>query len=140
MNERLMQVRQVHDQPPTKMCFFEMTRFDCGDWKWGNFKVHCNREYRIGETCGMKLVHSTYDCKQKCSRCDRVDTKLRRRAKIAERITRWQAEGRCPASVEKGMEEIAIIDKELQALYDEIGRARTNIGNQKTPAYPQYYQ
>ena len=112
------------------MCFFEMTRFACGDWKWGNFKVHCNREYRIGETCGMKLVHSTHLCETKCSRCEKVDTKLRKRQKLVERITRWQAEGRLPASIERGLEEVAIIDKEIQALYDEIGRSRANIGNQ----------
>jgi hypothetical protein len=121
------------------MCFFEMTRFACGDWKWGNFKVHCNREYRIGETCGMKLVHSTYHCENKCSRCDKVDTKLRKRQKLVERITRWQAENRLPASIQKGLEEVAVIDKEIQALYDEIGRSRANIGNQGAYQAKQHY-
>jgi hypothetical protein len=113
------------------MCFFEMTRFECSDWKWGNFKVQCNREYRVGETCGMKLVYWTYECKQKCSRCKKVDAKLRRRQNIAKRIVRWRDEGRCPASIKKGLEGITIIDRELQALYNEIGRARINLGTSR---------
>ncbi|EMT73999.1 hypothetical protein FOC4_h10017277, partial [Fusarium odoratissimum] len=26
-------------------------------WRWGKFREQCNKEYRIGETCGLKLVY-----------------------------------------------------------------------------------
>ncbi|KAF2398749.1 hypothetical protein EJ06DRAFT_531842 [Trichodelitschia bisporula] len=112
------------------MCFYEHLRFTCGDWKWGNFREHCNREYRIGETCGMKLVYTTAEVRNKCKLCDKVDTKLRKREVELARINRWQQEGRYPASVEKSQESIKILENEIRSLYAEIAHRRQAIGNQ----------
>jgi len=124
-----MQVQKPFDETDPKMCYYDQERYICADWKWGHFKGHCNKEYRTGETCGMKLVYQTLDVARKCTRCEAVDTKLRKRQKLVERISRWQQEDRCPASVEKGLEELAQLDEQIKALYDEIARARSNIGN-----------
>jgi len=105
------------------MCFFDQHRFICGDWKWGHFRQHCNREYRIGETCGMKLVMQTLPVNNKCKLCEKIDTKLRRRQTECERITRWQKEGsKFRASIEKSLEMIAGLDAEIQELYQEKQR------------------
>ena len=37
------------------MCYFERIDYACGDWKWGNMKEQCPREWRTRETCGAKL-------------------------------------------------------------------------------------
>jgi len=116
-------------QVQVRMCFYNQERYLCTDWKWTDFKGHCNKEYRIGETCGMKLVYQTIDVAKKCSRCTAVDTKLRKREKLVDQITRWQREGRCPASVEKAMEDIAVLDEQIKALYEEIAMRRNNIVN-----------
>jgi len=121
------------------MCFYEQYRFTCGDWKWGNFREHCNREYRMGETCGMKLVYQTQQQPSKCKYCEKVDTKLRKRQTECERISRWQREGRNPASIEKSLEMIKQLDYEIQQIYAEISNRRQALGSQGTrPQQPVY--
>ncbi len=99
------------------MCFFDQYRFACGDWKWGYFRQHCNREYRTGETCGMKLIMQTVPQGQKCKLCDKIDTKQRRRAAEIERISRWQREGtKFRASIDRSTDIIRSLDREIYEL------------------------
>src|SRR5271156_3250156 len=85
------------------MCFFDQHRFNCGDWKWGHFRQHCNSEFGVGETCGMKLVMQTYEIDTKCKLCQKIDTKHRR---MAEALARRQRS--VPSSV------VRIITRKLQ--------------------------
>ncbi|KAF2452835.1 hypothetical protein BDY21DRAFT_294054 [Lineolata rhizophorae] len=111
------------------MCFFDQHRFSCGDWKWGHFRQHCNREYRIGETCGMKLVMTTFDVKQRCKLCEKIETKMRRRAAEMERINRWQHESNRSASIERSMEIVRQLDQEIYDLSCERSRRLHGIGS-----------
>ena len=105
------------------MCFFDQHRFACGDWKWGHFRQHCNKEYRTGETCGMKLVMATLQASQKCKLCDRIDTKNRRRTAELERIHRWQREGgKFKASIDRSYDIVKVLDRELRELTNERER------------------
>lgn len=61
----------------------------CNDYKWGNFRQHCSKEYRTGETCGMKLVMQTIPKSEKCKLCKSIDTKQGRIRKEEDRIHRW---------------------------------------------------
>jgi glutaredoxin len=119
------------------MCFYEQYRFTCGDFKWGNFRQHCNKEYRMGETCGMKLVDNTTMQPTKCKYCEKADTKLRKREAEAERVVRWQNEGRNPASIEKSMATIKQLDAEISQIYSEISNRRMALGghSQRQPQY-----
>lgn len=111
------------------MCFFDHHKFACGDWKWGHFRQHCAKEYRIGETCGMKLVYATVPVATKCKMCEKLDTKLRRRAAEVDRINRWQRDGgKFRASIDKSMETIRNLDGEIRELTCEITRRRDAIG------------
>ncbi|KAE9963368.1 hypothetical protein BLS_009369 [Venturia inaequalis] len=110
------------------MCFYDQFRFTCGDFKWGNFRAHCSKEYRRGETCGMRLVHETSMQSTKCVYCLKADTKLRKRQAEAERVARWQQEGRNPASIEKSMDTIKQLDSEISAIYAEIQSRRMALG------------
>lgn len=102
------------------MCFFDQHRFECGDWKWGHFRQHCNREYRTGETCGMKLIMTTLGVSQKCKICERIETKYRRRAGEVDRIHRWQRDGgKFRASIDKSMDAIKHLDHEIIQLSQE---------------------
>lgn len=84
---------------------------------------HCNREYRTGETCGMKLVMQTYGVAQKCKICEKIETKKRRRAAEYERVQRWQREpGRYGASIEKAQYAMAALEKEIYDLEYERQR------------------
>lgn len=101
------------------MCFYDQYIYSsCGDWKWANFRAHCPREHRTGETCGMKLVHSTSYTPGKCRFCDKIDIKLRKRAFEVERVDRWRKDQRnCrTASMQKSEEVI----RELEAQIDEL--------------------
>ncbi|ESZ91965.1 hypothetical protein SBOR_7655 [Sclerotinia borealis F-4128] len=74
------------------MCFFDQCQFACNDYKWGHFRQHCAKEYRTGETCGMKLVMTTYQSHEKCKICTKIDTKWGRIQKEQERVLRWKKE------------------------------------------------
>jgi hypothetical protein len=112
------------------MCFFDQHRFACGDWKWGHFRQHCNREYRIGETCGMKLIMQTVPNHQKCKLCEKIDTKLRRRQAEVDRVNRWQREGgKFRASIDKSMDTIQALDSEIHDLGCERSRRLMSVGS-----------
>lgn len=105
------------------MCFFDQHVFNCGDWKWGHFRQHCNREYRMGETCGIKLVSTSYRVGSTCKICEKIDTKQRRRMAEVERVTRWQRDGgKFVASIEKALNAIKGLDVEIYQLNMERGR------------------
>ncbi|KAF1809748.1 hypothetical protein P152DRAFT_461135 [Eremomyces bilateralis CBS 781.70] len=104
------------------MCFYEQIVYGCGDFKWGHFRQHCNREYRIGEVCGMKLVYQSAQENHLCKVCEKLNTKYRRRQTECERIERWQREGSRQASIEKSMELIYQLDREIQTLLAERER------------------
>jgi len=91
----------------------------------------------MGETCGMKLVDNTTMQPTKCKYCEKADTKLRKRQAEAERVVRWQQEGRNPASIEKSMDTIKQLDTEIAQIYSEISSRRMALGghSQRQPQY-----
>lgn len=117
-------------QSTLRMCFYDQHRYACGDWKWGVFRQHCNKEYRTGETCGMKFVRETLPVQQKCKLCEKVDTKMRRRAAEIERVERWKNEGnKFTASIEKSMEAIKTLETEISVLAEERARRLQGVGS-----------
>jgi hypothetical protein len=108
------------------MCFYDQFKYDvCGDYKWGHFRQHCAKEYRTGETCGMKLVMATYSQAGKCKICTKIETKLGRIKKEEERIRRWRREHGRRASIEASEEIIAGLQQEVNELWYERSE-RTN--------------
>lgn len=99
------------------MCFFDQYVHDCGDYKWGPFRQHCAKEYRTGETCGMKLIMATYRIPQSCKICDKLETKYNRVRKEQERVIRWQKEGgKKKASIENACDNIRHLESEINSL------------------------
>ncbi|KAK2074850.1 hypothetical protein P8C59_009024 [Phyllachora maydis] len=98
------------------MCYFDQTRWSCGYWKWGNFRQQCTKEYRTGETCGLKLVYDTALLPGLCKLCDTVDKKRRRVAKMREDMARWEREGNRRATMEKTRRDIAVLEGQVQEL------------------------
>ena len=114
------------------MCFYDQTVFGCGDFKWGNCKQQCPREYRSGETCGMKLVMNCYpDNSTKCKTCVRIDTVLRKREKECSNIKTWQKDEKAgkkrSASIEKAYNAIDDYDAELKKLYNKLTIERQSL-------------
>lgn len=109
-----------------RMCFYDQNIFACGDYKWGNFRQHCNKEYRTGETCGMKLVMQTYPVREKCRICLKIETKQRRIEAELDRIRRWKREGsKFKASIEKSEQIVRELERERSDLInDRKQRAR----------------
>lgn len=101
------------------MCYYEQTRFNCGDWKWGNMKERCVRQHRIGETCGYKLAaqeHIKHEA-QECRICRDIGIKTRRRLKELENIERWTKDGRkFQASIEKAEGEVEHLTEAIRDL------------------------
>jgi hypothetical protein len=98
------------------MCYFEQTRWVCGYWKWGNFRQQCTKEYRTGETCGLKLIFDTHYEAGKCRICEQRDKKERRVRKMMTDIERWRREGSRTATIEKTQSDIQEINAQIAAL------------------------
>lgn len=79
----------------------------------------------------MKLIMQTVPVGQKCKLCEKIDTKMRRRAAEVERVNRWQREGhKFRASIDKSMEMIRGLDGEIYELGCERNRRLQGIGTQ----------
>lgn len=114
------------------MCFYDQYSYQCRDWKWGNFRQHCQAEYRTGETCGTKLVFQTLGLPEKCKLCLKIEAKDRRRAKHVEDYNRWRREpGRYKASMEKALGDIKALDNEICQLRAEKQDRYYAIGNSR---------
>ncbi|OBS29652.1 hypothetical protein FPOA_03591 [Fusarium poae] len=92
------------------MCYFDQVRWSCGVWRWGQFRQHCIKEHRIGETCGLKLVYETKSEPGVCRLCSKTEKKQRRYEKMYRDVERWQQDSNRTAIVERTcgqMEEVA---------------------------------
>jgi hypothetical protein len=99
------------------MCFYDQHQMSCGDYKWSHFRQHCSKEYRTGETCGMKLVMNTIQKENKCKICTKIEVKHGRLRKEEDRIERWHKEE------QRGHQRGASIDaskETINKLWDEI--------------------
>lgn len=98
------------------MCFFEQVVWECGYWRWGSFRHQCNKEYRIGETCGMKLIDDTNYQKEPCKLCISIQKKARRIRKMENDLERWHLEGDRPATIERTQQDKAQMEHEINCL------------------------
>lgn len=94
------------------MCYFYQTRWACGYWRWAQFKQQCNKEYRTGETCGLKLVYRTVQEPSRCKLCHDIDKKKRRIMKMTMDIERWLREGNRQATIERTSVELMQVEGE----------------------------
>lgn len=101
------------------MCYYEQKRWRCGYWRWAKFRRQCNKEYRTGETCGLKLVWATQDELDQCRLCYEMERKQRRLKKMAADMERWRREGNRPATIERTQGEYSDVEKQLAALQIE---------------------
>ncbi|KAH0489714.1 hypothetical protein TgHK011_010131 [Trichoderma gracile] len=101
------------------MCYFEQTRWSCGYWRWGHFKQQCNKEYRMGETCGLKLVYHTIPDPDVCRLCHDREKKERRLSKMVSDVERWQKEGNRSATIERTEGEMAVVREQICAMQKE---------------------
>ncbi len=103
------------------MCFYDQQIYQCGDFKWGPFRQHCAKEYRTGETCGMKLVMQNIHVHQKCRICEKLEIKVGRKQKEEDRIRRWKKEGgkHRKASIEASEDIIDGLNRDIAKLMQE---------------------
>jgi hypothetical protein len=104
------------------MCFFDQHIYQCGDFKWGNFRQQCTKECRTGEVCSIKLVLKNVQLDQECKICKTLNTKHRRKAKEEENIARWKREQsyiRRTASIEASEKIIDELDQAIAKLMEE---------------------
>lgn len=101
------------------MCYFDQTRWMCGYWRWGHFRQQCNKEYRMGETCGLKLVWDTRNEPDICKLCRDIEKKQRRWDKMNRDVRRWQREGGRPATIERTTGEMEEVVAQIYRLHEE---------------------
>ncbi|KAI0123622.1 hypothetical protein BJ170DRAFT_89711 [Xylariales sp. AK1849] len=111
------------------MCFYDQTVWACGFWKWGSFRSQCDKEYRIGHTCGLKLIWSTEHRDLRCTACQKIAKKRRRITKMTQDIERWRGEGNRAATIERTEQELSEARAALARLYDYHAKnQRLSIG------------
>ncbi|KAF2159231.1 hypothetical protein M409DRAFT_30239 [Zasmidium cellare ATCC 36951] len=117
------------------MCYYDNYQYACRDWKWGNFRMHCQKEYRTGETCGMKMIFQTVPLNEKCTQCEKIEKKKRRRQKALDDIARWERDGgKLQASIEKARDDVRALEAEITAMIAEKDRRYATIGNTRRAA------
>ena len=82
-------------------------------------KQRCDKQHRMGETCGRKLVHGDYvtDSLEKCRFCKDIATKERKLEKEKQNIARWRKEGKTfQSSIEKAENEIEHLNEAIRDL------------------------
>ncbi|KAL7805317.1 hypothetical protein V8C44DRAFT_341101, partial [Trichoderma aethiopicum] len=110
------------------MCYFEQTRWSCGYWRWGHFRQQCNKEYRMGETCGLKLVYDTIQDPDVCKLCHDKEKKVRRLEKMTKDVERWQKEGNRSATIERTEGEIATVKEQICNMEAEHAKRQFSLG------------
>ena len=110
------------------MCYYERTDYSCGDHKWGNMRLRCELEYRMGETCGMAprpLDGYIYRKQEQCEFCTKMQPKKRRIEKAESDIKRWQQDNaaKWTANIEKAQKEVY----ELRGQLIELNNKRTSV-------------
>jgi hypothetical protein len=99
------------------MCYYDQQLWQCGWWRWSAFREQCNKEYRTGETCGLKLIYNTYLEPGVCKTCEHVHKKQRRLHKMQDDIERWTGEGNRRATIEKTRREIAEVAGQIEEMW-----------------------
>ncbi|KAJ3545030.1 hypothetical protein NM208_g2726 [Fusarium decemcellulare] len=100
------------------MCYFDQVVWPCGNWRWSSFRKQCNKEYRIGETCGLKLVYDRQDPKTPCAICRDITRKENRIGKTTEMMSRVRERGFF-ATVERLQQELDNLTLELAGLREQ---------------------
>lgn len=110
------------------MCWYYNYKYACHDWKWGNHKERCNKEYRVGETCGMRLIYTTIGLAEKCAMCIRIERKQRRLSRCMSNLQRWREQWtERKASIEVAGQEAAILVRDIAKLDRERSRAFRDV-------------
>jgi hypothetical protein len=110
------------------MCYFEQTRWSCGYWRWGHFRQQCNKEYRMGETCGLKLVYETKVELEVCKLCHDTEKKQRRYDKMYRDVQRWYREVNRNATIERTCGEMEEVMGQIQRMRGEHGHRLQSLG------------
>ncbi|KAF2670620.1 hypothetical protein BT63DRAFT_243242 [Microthyrium microscopicum] len=119
------------------MCFYDQYEFACRDFRWGNFKKHCTKEYRRGETCGMKLVHDVLPQNKDCTLCEKIQRKKRRWWQYEDKLKQWESEGRLgelKSTVQKYRDEQCGVQIEIAKLDAEREERAKAIGSNRSRA------
>ncbi|EGU75345.1 hypothetical protein FOXB_14155 [Fusarium oxysporum f. sp. conglutinans Fo5176] len=110
------------------MCYFDQTRWACGYWRWGHFRQQCNKEYRMGETCGLKLVYETRTERDVCKLCHDTEKKQRRYDKMYRDVQRWQREGNRNATIERTCAEMQEVLGQIYRMREEHDHRLQSLG------------
>ncbi|EGU72179.1 hypothetical protein FOPG_19447 [Fusarium oxysporum f. sp. conglutinans race 2 54008] len=110
------------------MCYFEQTRWACGYWRWGHFRQQCNKEYRMGETCGLKLVYGTKTEEDVCKLCHDTEKKQGRYDKMYRDVQRWQREGNRNATIERTCAEMQEVLGQIYRMREEHDHRLQSLG------------
>jgi len=109
------------------MCYYDAVRWSCGWWKWGPFRAQCNKEYRVGETCGLRLVYETSWIESECKLCENMGKKSRRIQKYNEDIARWSTEDGRSASVDHARQELNQTITQYNSMMEDHNQRATQV-------------
>ena len=110
------------------MCWYDNYKYACHDWKWGNHKERCDKQHRMGETCGLRLIHTTIVLPEKCATCIKIERKQRRLSRCMSNLKRWRKQRtQRKASIEVAGQEAAVLIRVIGSLDYERSRAFRDV-------------
>lgn len=129
------------------MRFYAITDFSCGDWKWRNLEERCLHEHRLGESCGVKLVHPDHatQTQLQCTTCCTIAVKQRQLARLDNRIEKWSS---MPEEFSASLSKASIQKEEYLVAVRLLQSRRVSVINDKvmdrlaqrnTPVYPRVF-
>ncbi|KAF2485572.1 hypothetical protein BDY17DRAFT_107292 [Neohortaea acidophila] len=124
-------ILQAVNPHASNMCHYDCIVFECGDWKWGPFRKHCHKEYRMGETCGMKLLENNIMQPGKCTICQAIERKERRYEKAVSDYKRFSTQSNRTASAAKAKAEAEEIWAEMEKLKADRAARYMNVGSNR---------
>ncbi|KAK1834630.1 hypothetical protein QBC39DRAFT_237553, partial [Podospora conica] len=95
------------------MCYYDQIQWSCGYSRWGQFREQCDKEYRTGETCGLKLINNTTRIAGECIYCTSIPKRERALQKMADDVARWRSEGHMEAAILHTTEAMAEIQGQI---------------------------
>lgn len=111
-----------------------MTLWECGFWRWGQFRQQCNKQHRIGETCGLKLVYDTKREREVCKLCSDMEKKQRRYDRMSRDIDLWSHEGNRFATIERSLGEMQDILGQICRMRGEHDCKIASLGSGADPS------
>jgi hypothetical protein len=104
------------------MCYYDLTRWKCGFWRWGQFREHCQVYSPELDACTQRsmMIWQTHEDQEDCKLCKSIEKKQRKTERLGDAIGLWQQgnDEQSAEAIEKAQQEIVEAANAICALQE----------------------